>query len=72
MLSQTCSQIYIRTVETSSSFLLGTSASSSLAFLGKEDCLDIGQDSTLGDGDSSQELVQLLVVPDPKNEILEP
>ena len=34
--------------------------------LGQEDSLDVGQDSTLGDGDSGQQLVQLLVVPDGK------
>ena len=32
--------------------------------LGQEDSLDVGQDSTLGDGDSGKQLVQLLVVPD--------
>ena len=37
--------------------------------LGQEDSLDVGQDSTLGDGDSGQKLVQLLVVPDGKLEM---
>ena len=32
--------------------------------LGEEDSLDVGEDSTLGDGDSGQQLVELLVVPD--------
>ena len=32
--------------------------------LGQEDSLDVGEDSTLGDGDSGKQLVQLLVVPD--------
>ena len=32
--------------------------------LGQEDSLDVGQDSTLGDGDSGKQLVQLLVIPD--------
>ena len=32
--------------------------------LGQEDSLDVGQDSTLGDGDSGKQLVQLLAVPD--------
>jgi histone H2B len=32
--------------------------------LGQQDGLDVGQDSTLGDGDSGQELVQLLVITD--------
>ena len=31
--------------------------------LGEEDSLDVGEDSTLGDGHSSEQLVQLLVVP---------
>ena len=31
--------------------------------LGEQHCLDVGQDATLGDGNSSQKLVQLLVVP---------
>ena len=37
--------------------------------LGQEDSLDVGEDSTLGDGDSGQELVQLLVIPDGKLEV---
>ena len=37
--------------------------------LGQEDSLDVGEDSTLGNGDSGQELVQLLVVPDGKLEV---
>merc|ERR1712126_391553 len=32
--------------------------------LGEEDSLDVGEDTTLGNGDSSQKLVQLLVVTD--------
>merc|ERR1719489_58210 len=32
--------------------------------LGEKDSLDVGEDSTLGNGDASQQLVQLLVVPD--------
>ena len=35
-----------------------------LSLLGQKDSLDVGQDSTLGDGDSGEQLVQLLVVPD--------
>ena len=31
--------------------------------LGQEDGLDVGQDAALGDGDTGQQLVQLLVVP---------
>jgi hypothetical protein len=31
---------------------------------GQQDCLDVGQDTSLGDGDSGQELVQLPVVAD--------
>lgn len=34
------------------------------SLLGQEDGLDVWQDTTLGDGDSGQEFVQLLVVPD--------
>ena len=37
--------------------------------LGEKDSLDVGEDSTLGDGDSGQELVQLLVIPDGKLEV---
>ena len=37
--------------------------------LGEEDSLDVGEDSTLGDGDSGQELVQLLVIPDGELEV---
>ena len=32
--------------------------------LGQEDRENVGKDSTLGDGDSSKDLVQLLIVPD--------
>ena len=32
--------------------------------LGQEDSLNVGQDTSLGDGDTSQKLVQLLIVPD--------
>ena len=35
-----------------------------LGLLGEQDCLDVGQDASLGDGHASQQLVQLLVVPD--------
>ena len=35
-----------------------------LGLLGEEDSLDVGEDTTLGNGDSGQELVQLLVVAD--------
>ena len=38
--------------------------------LGQENRLDVGQNSTLGDGHASQELVQLLVVPALSNYIL--
>merc|ERR1711944_48684 len=40
-----------------------------LSDFGQEDSLDVGQDSTLGDGDSGKQLVQLLVVPDGKLEM---
>ena len=42
----------------------GLLGSSLLGFLGQEDGLDVGQDTSLGDGDTGQEFVQLLVVPD--------
>ena len=32
--------------------------------LGKKDGLDVGEDSTLGDGDAGQKFVELLIVPD--------
>ena len=35
-----------------------------LGLLGQEDSLDVGEHTTLGNGDARQELVQLLVVPD--------
>lgn len=35
-----------------------------LTLLGQENCLDVGEDTTLSDGDSREKLVQLLVVPD--------
>ena len=35
-----------------------------LGLLGEEDGLDVGQDTSLGDGDTGQELIQLLVVTD--------
>ena len=38
--------------------LLGAST-----LLGQQHCLDVGQDATLGNGYTSQELVQLLIVP---------
>ena len=46
-----------------SSLFLGTSATSSLAFLGQENCLDVGQDTTLSDRYPSHQLVQLLIIP---------
>merc|ERR1739842_56112 len=35
-----------------------------LGLLGQKDSLDVGEDTTLGNGDAGQELVQLLVIPD--------
>merc|ERR1739838_731787 len=35
-----------------------------LRLLGQKNSLDVGEDSTLGDGDSSKQLVQLLVITD--------
>ena len=43
-------------------YLLG----SLVRFLGEENSLDVGEDSTLSNGDTSKELVQLLVIPDGK------
>ena len=40
------------------------SLGSLLGLLGQKNSLDVGEDSTLGDGDSSEELVQLFVVTD--------
>ena len=40
-----------------------------LGLLGEEDGLDVGQDTSLGNGDSGQELVQLLVVSDGELEV---
>ena len=40
-----------------------------LGLLGEEDGLDVGQDTSLGDGDTGQKLVQLLVVPDGELEV---
>ena len=39
--------------------LLGTST-----LLGKQDGLDVGQDTSLSDGDASEEFVKLLIVPE--------
>ena len=35
-----------------------------LGFLGQKDGLDVGQDTSLGDGDTAEQFVQFLVVPD--------
>ena len=35
-----------------------------LGLLGQEDSLDVGEDTTLGNGDSSKQFVQLLVITD--------
>ena len=40
-----------------------------LGLLGQKNSLDVGEDSTLGDGDSSEQLVQLLVVTDGQLEV---
>ena len=37
-----------------------------LSLLGKKHCLDVGQDTTLSDGDSGEKLVQFLIVTDCK------
>ena len=41
-----------------------TLAGGLLGFLGQKDGLDVGQDTSLGDGDTGQELVQFLVIAD--------
>ena len=43
---------------------MALSALSSSALLWQQDSLDVGQDSALGNGHSSQQLVQLLVIAD--------
>ena len=35
-----------------------------LCLLGQKDCLDVGQHTSLSDGDARQELVQLFVIAD--------
>ena len=40
-----------------------------LGLLGEEDGLDVGQDTSLGDGDTREQLVQHLVVPDGELEV---
>ena len=40
-----------------------------LGFLGQEDSLDVGQDTSLGDGDSGEQFVQLLVITDGQLEV---
>ena len=43
--------------------LLGDSLFLAGGLLGQKNSLDVGQDTTLGDGDTGEELVQLFVVP---------
>ena len=40
-----------------------------LSLLGQKDSLDVGQDTTLGNGDTREELVQLFVVADGKLQV---
>ena len=40
-----------------------------LRLLGEEDSLDVRQDTSLGDGDTGEQFVQLLVVPDGQLEV---
>ena len=40
-----------------------------LGLLGEEDSLDVGEDTTLGNGDTGEEFVQFLVVADGKLEV---
>merc|ERR1719237_1456964 len=51
-----------RKQHTESSLFLGT-------FLGQEDSLDVGQNTTLGNGHTSQQLVQFFVIPDSQLEV---
>ena len=37
--------------------------------LGEEHCLDVGEDTTLGNGDTGEELVQLFVIADGELEV---
>ena len=48
---------------------LGALFSASSCLLGQKNGLDVGQDTSLGDGDSAQQLVQLLVVADGELEV---
>ena len=49
-------------VKTVEAMLLGLFLGTS-ALLGQQHRLDVGQDSTLGNGHASQELVQFLIIP---------
>ena len=40
-----------------------------LGFLGQKNCLDVGQDTSLGDGDTGEKFVQLLVITDGQLEV---
>merc|ERR1719222_1234862 len=53
-----------RYIKISSSLLLGTSNTSTLAFLGQEDSLDVRQNSSLGDGHPRHQLVEVFIIPD--------
>ena len=44
--------------------LLGGDAFLGFLLLGEEDSVDVGQDTSLGDGDAAEELVELFVVAD--------
>ena len=44
--------------------LCDLSLGSLLRLLGEEDSLDVGENTTLGNGDTGKKLVQLLVIPD--------
>ena len=56
--------IFIQIEVTGNLELLTLAALAGGALLGQEDGLDVGQHSALGDGDSGQQLVELLVVTD--------
>ena len=50
-------------------FRKGADLSLLLRFLGQEDSLDVGEDTSLGDGDSGEQFVQLLVITDGQLEV---
>ena len=65
-----CGSIKWSLVNTSNWQLRGPSRNLLLfGLLGEEDCLNVGQDSSLGNGDTRKELVELFVVADGKLQV---